>query len=148
MKQWIAFDAAGTLFEPAEPIENIYADGFSTLGFGLPEARWKSAFERAFRITPDPEYSGREDGEAVEKEWWRAIVRNSAEATGIHPDPDTMATAFEELFGHYATGAAWKLFPETESILASLKSQSIGLAVTSNFDSRLHRVLAERGSRT
>lgn len=145
MKRWIAFDAAGTLFEPAEPVENIYADCFSTLGFGLPESSWKTAFERAFAITPDPVYAEPGDGEAAEKEWWRDIVRNAAEATGIRPDPATMADAFEELFDHYAAGGAWRLFPETEDILASLKSEGIGLAVTSNFDSRLHRVLEELG---
>jgi len=145
MKRWIAFDAAGTLFEPAEPVENIYADCFSNFGFSLPKEKWKTAFKRAFEITSDPDYSGNIAGETVEKNWWRDIVHNSTEATGIRPDPDTMAAAFEELFDHYAAGSAWKLFPETAAILTSLKSESIGLAVTSNFDMRLHRVLTELG---
>jgi len=145
MKQWIALDAAGTLFEPAEPVENTYADCFSKLGFDRPEANWKSAFQNAFHITPDPVYSKAGDGEAVEKDWWRTVVHHSAKAIGIRPDPNTMAKAFEELFEHYARGYAWKLFPETEMVLASLKSGNTGLVVTSNFDSRLHRVLKELG---
>jgi len=147
MIPFIAFDAAGTLFEPAEPVENTYADCFSTLGFGLPESTWKTAFERSFLITPEPEYTSAKDGDTVEKEWWRDIVRNAAEATGIRPDPHTMANAFEELFDHYASGNAWKLFPETDSVLSALKANGTGLAVVSNFDSRLHRVLKELGIR-
>ena len=145
MNHFIAFDAAGTLFEPAEPVENIYADTFSTLGFGLPESTWKTAFQKAFTITPDPIYPETGDGDAVEKDWWRDFVRRAAEATGTRPDPDTMNEAFDELFDHYAAGSAWKLFPETRDVLASLKSKGIGLAITSNFDSRLHGVIEELG---
>ncbi len=144
-KKWIAFDAAGTLFEPAEPIENIYADTFSTLGFGLPESTWKSAFQKAFTISPDPIYPADGDAEEVEKNWWRDFVRRAAEATGTRPDPDTMEEAFEEIFDHYMAGSAWKLFPETEGVLASLKAKGTGLAITSNFDSRVHTVIKELG---
>lgn len=141
MKQWIAFDAAGTLFEPAVPVERIYAGCFSKFGFNIPEITWKSAFRTAFQVTPDPVYAG--DGEAVEKDWWRAVVRHSAEAAGVRLDSNSMDAAFEELFAHYARGAAWKLFPETQQILVSLKTQNFGLAVTSNFDFRLRPVITE-----
>ncbi|MEK6232496.1 MAG: hypothetical protein N2A42_11655 [Luteolibacter sp.] len=65
--KWIAFDAAGTLFETAEPVENVYADCFSTLGFGLPEKTWKTAFRRAFELTPDPIYAEPGKGDETEK---------------------------------------------------------------------------------
>ncbi len=144
-RKWIAFDAADTLFCPAEPVENIYADCFSTLGYGLPESTWKKAFLKAFTLTPDPIYPESGDGEDVEKGWWRDFVRRAAEATGTRPDPESMEQAFEELFDHYASGSAWKLFPETESVLTSLKAEGTGLAITSNFDSRIHRVIKELG---
>ncbi|MEP2774948.1 MAG: HAD-IA family hydrolase [Luteolibacter sp.] len=142
---WIAFDAAGTLFEPAEPVENIYADCFSTLGFGIPESTWKAAFGKAYLITPDPIFPEDGDGDAIEKEWWHEMVRRAAEAAGIRPDPVTMTDAFEEIFEHYSAGAAWKLFPEVDAVLASLKAKGISLAITSNYDSRLHRVVKELG---
>ena len=145
MNSLIAFDAAGTLFETAEPVEDVYADCFSTLGFGIPEATWKKAFSRAFSITPDPIYPESGSGHEVEKEWWRDLVRRAAQATGIRPDPETMSMAFDELFDFYSTGYAWKLFPETESVLTSLKKEGHVLAVTSNFDSRIHQVLQDLG---
>lgn len=144
-RKWIAFDAAGTLFETAEPVEDIYADCFSTLGFGLPESTWKKAFHRAFEITPDPIYPQNGDGNDTEREWWHDLVRRAADAAGIRPDPETMEQAFDELFDHYASGSAWKLFPETEAVLSSLKSAGIGLAVVSNFDFRIHRILKDLG---
>lgn len=142
---WIALDAAGTLFHTAEPVERVYAACFSARGFGIPESTWKGAFRHAFAHTPDPIFPATGDSESVEKQWWRDLVANAAIAAGIRPDPATMEDAFAELFGHYASGSAWRLFPETESVLATLKSKGIGLAVVSNFDSRLHRVLAELG---
>jgi putative hydrolase of the HAD superfamily len=145
MKHWIAFDAVGTLFGMAEPVGKTYADCFSTFGFRLPESIWKNAFHEAFSATPDPAYPETGDGEAVEKEWWRDLVRNAGHATGIRPDAQTMTEAFEGLFEYYATGAAWKAFPETESVLSSLKSKGIGLGVASNFDYRIHSVMEETG---
>lgn len=144
-KKWIALDAAGTLFDTAEPVENIYADCFSMHGFGIPESTWKKAFVKAFNLTPDPIYEESADGDAVEREWWQDLVRRAAEATGTRPDPETMTEAFDELFEHYSVGSAWKLFPETEAVLTSLKSKGCGLVITSNFDSRIHRVIEELG---
>ena len=144
-RKWIAFDAAGTLFEPAEPVEDIYADCFSTLGFGIPESTWKKAFESAFSITPDPIYRTEVDWNAVEKEWWRDLVRRAADAAGIRPDHLTMTQAFDELYEHYAAGSAWRLFPETLATLSLLREKGIGLAIASNFDSRLHGILRDLG---
>lgn len=143
--KWIALDAAGTLFRTAQPVESIYAACFSAHGHDVPEITWKNAFGQAFKITPDPIYPDRQNREHVEKQWWRDLVSNAAHLTGIRPDAHTMEAAFGELFAHYASGSAWELFPETAAALAALKSRAISLAVVSNFDSRLHRVLGELG---
>ena len=144
-RTWIALDAAGTLFRTAEPVEKTYAACFSARGFDLPESTWKTAFRRAFALNPDPVFPATGDSEVIEKQWWRDLVASAAISTGIRPDPATMEDAFESLFAHYASGTAWRLFPETEAVLATLKSRGNALAVVSNFDSRLHRVLAELG---
>lgn len=142
-KKWIALDAAGTLFETAQPVEAVYSACFSKLGFTAPEATWKTAFRETFSTTSDPSYPKHGNGEDIEKDWWRELVRRSASAAGIHPDPETMEQVFNELFDYYAEGTSWKLFPETESTLEALRSTDTRLAITSNFDSRIHRVLKE-----
>lgn len=144
-KLWIAFDAAGTLFEPAEPVANIYAKFFSKHGFDIPAASWKSAFGKAFLTAPDPVFPENGNGEAIEKDWWLQLVLQAAKSVGIQSCSHAVTTAFEEIFSYYATGASWKLFPETETVLCSLKSKGTSLSITSNFDSRIHRVVKELG---
>ncbi|MFK7849539.1 MAG: HAD-IA family hydrolase [Akkermansiaceae bacterium] len=140
---WIAFDAADTLFETFEPVENVYARCFEKLGYSATPSLWKSAFRKAFVITPEPVYVDSESGEETEKNWWHRVVRACVFETGISPSTEDLNTAFEELFAHYASGAAWKLFPETEQVLKSLSTARTKMAVTSNFDSRLHQVLVD-----
>ena len=144
MSLTIAFDAAGTLFEPEEPVADIYAAYFSKHGHHIPASSWKSAFGNAFLTAPDPIFSENTDGEAIEKDWWFQLVLQAAKTVGIKPENNhAVAAAFEEIFTYYATGASWRLFPETESVLSSLKSKGISLNITSNFDSRIHRVTEE-----
>ncbi|MDP4625294.1 MAG: HAD family hydrolase [Akkermansiaceae bacterium] len=145
MKLTIAFDAAGTLFEPAEPVADIYAERFSKHGFNIPPAIWKNAFGKAFLTAPDPIFPKNGDGEAIEKDWWFQLVLQAAKTVGIQHNTAAVTSAFEEIFAYYATGASWKLFPETETVLTSFKSKGISLAITSNFDSRIHRVIEELG---
>ncbi len=147
MTPLIAFDAAGTLFEPAEPVASVYAGCFGSHGHRVAEADWKKAFLTAFSETPDPTYPAPGDGEAVETEWWRAVVANAATATGFDTDCGDFAGIFDELFDHYAAGSAWKLFPETVEVLQAFREDGVKMTVVSNFDSRLCRVLDELGIR-
>ena len=142
---WIALDAAGTLFEPAEPVARVYARCFAARGHAVAEGGWNHAFRTAFSKTPDPIYPAPGAGEAVEREWWRTVVANAAEATGFDTDSGHFNGIFEELFHHYAAGDAWKLFPETKGVLESFRDEGVKMAVVSNFDSRLGRVLDELG---
>jgi putative hydrolase of the HAD superfamily len=48
---------------------------------------------------------------------------------------------FDELFAYYADADAWLLYPEVVETLAALKQRGLILAVISNFDSRLVRIL-------
>lgn len=140
---WIALDAAGTLFEPTEPVAKIYADCFAQHGHTASEDEWNKSFKTAFSQTPDPIYLAPGDGEAEEKEWWKSVVTNSAKATGFDPTNPAFEEIFDQLFNHYAAGSAWKLFPETKSVLTTFRDLGVKMAVVSNFDSRIHQVLEE-----
>ncbi len=50
-------------------------------------------------------------------------------------------TYFDELFAYFARADAWLLYPEVLETLAALKQRGLILAVISNFDSRLVRIL-------
>lgn len=141
----ILFDAAGTLIEPAQPVEEIYQRVFAEFGWEVAAADLRTSFRATFGGLGDPHFSDHMDGDSAERAWWREVVRRTAQAVGIEPEGDAFDRCFEDLFGYYASGSAWSVFPEVEEVLEEMQGRGIKLAVVSNFDRRLHRVLAEQG---
>jgi putative hydrolase of the HAD superfamily len=149
----VLFDAAGTLLETAEPVENVYHRVFARHGIPAEPSRLRLAFRQAFAHLPGPNFAGHPDadnGDEAEREWWRMVVgRTAAAATAANPDAAdhppaaNVASCFDELFAHYARGDAWRPFAEATAVVDRLKHRGHRLAVVSNFDRRLHRVLAE-----
>jgi putative hydrolase of the HAD superfamily len=139
----VLIDAAGTLIEPAEPVEAIYQQVFSKYGWEVEAAPLRKSFRATFGGLGDPHFSGHPDGDAAERAWWREVVRRTGLAVGIEPEGEVFDGCFEELFEYYASGKAWAVFPEVEEVLDELRARGVKLAVVSNFDRRLHRVLAE-----
>jgi putative hydrolase of the HAD superfamily len=138
----ILFDAAGTLIEPAEPVAAVYRRHFAQFGWEVSEGALKSGFQKAFTEIGDPCYGSR-PGDDAEQEWWREVVAVTAEAAGIGRDAPGFGECFAALFDHYAAGSAWTVFPEVRAVLADFRNQGFKMAVVSNFDRRLHRVLEE-----
>jgi len=127
----LLLDAAGTLFEPSEPVTQVYLDIGSKYGVTL------SADEILYRYRV-----------AYSKPWSRSILRYVedgkpfwsyilAEATNCH-NP-----AFaEEVYAYYSSGTAWRLIdPQARDVLRALKAAGVKLAVVSNFDTRLRPIL-------
>jgi putative hydrolase of the HAD superfamily len=136
----IFFDAAGTLIKPARRVGESYSLIAAKHGKNVPS---KDLFER-FRICFDnaprlafPNTAPNEI-EGLERHWWKTLV-----AQVFAPwDPfDDFDGYFDELFAYFATPAAWRLYPEVNDTLSALNQRGITLAVISNFDSRLVRIL-------
>jgi putative hydrolase of the HAD superfamily len=142
----ILLDAADTLIEPAEPVAVVYARHFADAGFTVEESQIRTAFGRVFRELPPPAYPAKGCGDQAERTWWRAVVRATAIQCSLPEEDAGSAALFDSLFDHYAVGAAWRVFPEVESVLRSLREdEGFELAVVSNFDNRLHRILMDLG---
>lgn len=130
----LLFDAAGTLIAPAEPVGDTYA---RILGrHGIHHGDLQAGFARAFSEAGEPDFAGHDNGDAAERRWWRNVVDQSVG----RKVPDDV---FGELFDHYAAGDAWCVLPGVVEALES--ADAFRLAVVSNFDRRLHRVLDELG---
>ncbi|GJN39571.1 hypothetical protein PR202_gb28696 [Eleusine coracana subsp. coracana] len=100
-------------------------------GVTMPKRRIMEGFKRAF-AAPWPKtlrYQG--DG----RPFWRIVV---AEATGCTDDD-----YFEEVYQHYAHGDAWRLPVGADTTLHELKDAGVKLAVVSNFDTRLWKLLKD-----
>lgn len=141
----ILLDAAGTLIEPSEPVATVYARHFAMAGHDVEESVIRQAFEQVFRMLPPPNYAPDGDGDAAERLWWRSLVRETASRCGLRPEVGESGALFDSLFSHYESGAAWRVFPEVEAVLDDCASEGFQLAVVSNFDFRLHRILADLG---
>jgi putative hydrolase of the HAD superfamily len=79
---------------------------------------------------------------ALERDWWKNLVSRVFVQWGHFERFDDY---FSELFEYFAEAAAWTLYPEVPATLAALKERGLILDVISNFDSRLHRILAGLG---
>jgi len=140
----ILFDAAGTLIETAEPVEEVYRRIFANHGMEADPESLRRAFLEAYAGLPEPDFAIPGGGDLAERQWWRRLVELTARATGHHRAPG-LRECFGELFAHYASASAWRLFPEVPALLAELRQSGHRLAVVSNFDRRLHPVLRDLG---
>lgn len=128
----LLLDAAGTLFDLAEPVGQVYARFARQHGLAIDSATVESRFREVFQDLPAPHYQAYADGHDCEFVWWRELV---LQVTGF-PEDETFDRFFGELFAFYERPEAWCLFPDTLPFLAAARKR-YRLAVVSNFDQRL-----------
>jgi HAD superfamily hydrolase (TIGR01509 family) len=63
----------------------------------------------------------------------------------VEARPRDFEACFDALFEHYATSEAWEAAPGARDALEALAERGLRLAVVSNFDHRLRRLLAALG---
>jgi putative hydrolase of the HAD superfamily len=141
----VTLDAAGTLFAPREPVGVTYARVASAHGIALDPEATSTRFRDALRAAPPLAFPGvpRERRGDAERTWWRAIVRTAfgADAAGRAG----FAACFDALYAHFARPEAWRMEAGTLDTLRALRARGLRLGVISNFDSRLHALLAGLG---
>lgn len=143
----VLFDAAGTLIRLREPVGDTYARFARQHGVRLPASHVGDAFRRVLpgmrpMAFPDAQLAERP---ALERVWWHEVVRRTfraADGSAVFRDFDAMA---EALFAHYAGDAAWCAIDGAADALAALRARTLRLAVVSNFDHRLPRLLVSLG---
>ncbi len=145
MLRVVFFDAAGTLFEPREPVARSYARIARRFGVRADAAAVASAFRRAFNAAPGLAFGPRRlAGELrrLERDWWRGVVAGGFEGLG---DFDDFDACFDALFAFFADAGNWRAGPEVREVLGRLKDKGIALGVISNFDYRLYGILEGLG---
>jgi putative hydrolase of the HAD superfamily len=139
----IFFDAVGTLFGVRGTVGEIYAKFIQQIGLEVDAQQLNVAFIQNFKLAPRAAFANIEPYELrrLEYEWWQTIAKQSFESVGLLPQISNFDTFFQPLFAYFETADPWVLYPETLKVLDMLKTHNIELAIISNFDSRLYKVL-------
>jgi putative hydrolase of the HAD superfamily len=142
----IFFDAAGTLIYLPRPVGWHYALIARKHGLEVDEARMESAFREVWRARPGrPPSSGpRQDDD---RPWWRALALDVLRAASPAARKIDGEAWFSELYTHFAQPGVWLLYEDATRCLDQLQGR-YRLAVISNFDGRLRRVLDDLGVST
>ena len=145
----VFFDAAGTLIRLKESVGTTYTEHARAFGLQEPFSgelceRIDRSFRRVFsRHEPlvFHEPAGLQIGK-LERDWWRRVVKETFQ--GIAEITD-FGGFFDSLYHLYSTSKAWALEPGCSEVLEELHRRSVGVAVVSNFDSRLPGLLETLG---
>ena len=141
----VFWDAAGTLFELAEPVGQTYARIARQNGVLADPVELEQAFRRAWRSQGPPVPPAGGPSEDDDRSWWRTLVeRTFHDGAKLVPEPAVMDRLFDALYEHYALAEAWRLFDDVVPALEAL-SGKFELHVLSNFDRRLLKVLSGLG---
>jgi putative hydrolase of the HAD superfamily len=134
----VLFDAAGTLFHLPRGVGWHYADVARRHGVTMDEEAVNRAFRAAWKAVPRPPETRARRGDD-DRGWWRGVVSRVLADCGATGGLDE-ADYFAELWSEFTRPGVWELFSETREVLAALAPR-FRLAVVSNFDSRLRRIL-------
>jgi putative hydrolase of the HAD superfamily len=134
----VCFDAGATLLHPDPPVEEVYARVFREDGarFG-PDAMREALLSAWERVQAEP-VGDRYGGVSGEEAFWRTFL------TGVRASLDGGAVsnaAFGRLAAHFRDPGSWAVYGDVLPTLEDLAARGLALAVISNWDSHLPRLL-------
>jgi putative hydrolase of the HAD superfamily len=127
--QAVSFDLAGTIIFAHPSVGKIYAQAASQHGVIVNGVELETQFQLALRGTPKQKNP---------TNYWREIVLRTF---GSQLPSAKFELVFEACWNAFAEEKAWRLAPGTVNTLTALRFLGIKLAILSNADSRMHRVL-------
>jgi len=138
----VSFDATGTLFY-APRLGDIYAEVLRRHGLEVTPRQatrlvrtvWDEFDCRRAGTSGRDRFSSHPQGV---RGWWSEFVARILAYLGGSVEPAFVAA---ELFDRFATPESWEPYPEVRSVLRNLRARGFLLAVVSNWDDRLHRLL-------
>ena len=130
----------GTMIGLGQPVGHTYAEQAAKHGIHVAPSSVEQAFRRSYRRAPPlafPGLAGREL-QLAEMAWWGDRIRDSLGLCDGESIPQALVTA---LFQHYAQPSAWRVYADVPANLKRWHQRGLALAVVSNFDSRLPKLL-------
>lgn len=124
----ITIDAAGTLLHPAEPVPEVYARIGARHGSPRSAAEIGQRLRRAMNDARPLRH-----GDPTWRAYWSKVVHDTT-------DIDASAVV-DDLVAHYTFASAWRVADGAALALARLRAHGLRLAVLSNWDTGLSRLL-------
>jgi putative hydrolase of the HAD superfamily len=145
--QAVLFDAAGTLVHLREPVGITYARFAADCGVEVDARQLDRAFRTCFRSMQPMVFPNIPHGRIEQREynWWRELVAGVFSTVEPARRFDDFDAYFDLLFRHFASAEAWRAAPRALETLSALRSLGKKTGIVSNFDLRLHGILAGLG---
>lgn len=139
----VVLDAAGTLILLREPVGAAYARIARDAGGAFEPAAVEAGFGQAFAAAPPLAFGHLPPVErrVAERAWWRVVARGALEAAAPWPAGFSFDRFFDLAWQRFADPAAWVVPADVRPALRSLRRAGVPLAVLSNWDGRLPRLL-------
>lgn len=138
----IFLDAGNTLLQPYPSVGALYAEAAAAYGFVREPAAVEKIFKEEWNQRSREHSLAAASSGKAERAWWHALVKSVFHRLGEFP-------RFEEYFSHlyelFATGKAWRLFPDALEVLEECGRRGVILGIVSNWDSRLPDICRELG---
>ena len=135
----VLFDAGATLVHPDPPVEAVYAREFAADGARFSEEDVGRALTRAWEEAHAATGPNRYGGVSGEARYWKDFlgrVRSFLDGGAVS------AAAFARLADHFRSPEAWAIYDDVLATLEELLRRDLKLAIVSNWDSHLPKLLA------
>ncbi len=142
--QVIFFDAVGTLFGVRGSVGTIYSELARPFGVHANPDVLDQAFFQSFWAATPMAFPGARAEDIPDREyaWWWAIAAETFQQAGVLNHFTDFSAFFSRLYDHFATADPWFVYSDALTTLNHWQTQGIELGIVSNFDSRIHSVLA------
>jgi putative hydrolase of the HAD superfamily len=134
----VLFDAGATLVHPDPPVEEVYARELARDGCAASPSELAAALGRAWEEVRRESAPNRYGGVRGEGAFWRVFLDR---VRGCLDGGRVSEEAFARLAGHFRDPASWAVYPDVAGTLDALAQSGLALAVVSNWDSHLPRLL-------
>ena len=134
----VCFDAGATLLHPDPPVEDVYARVFREEGARFQPDQLREALLSAWARVQSAPAGDRYGGVTGEEDFWRMFL------SGIRASLDggtVSDSAFGKLASHFRDPGSWAIYGDVLPTLEELAGRGLQLAVISNWDSHLPRLL-------
>jgi putative hydrolase of the HAD superfamily len=144
----VLFDAGGTLLRAYPSVGHVYATEAERFGVSVTPETLSRHFGVAWRrLRPQENHdSPFRTSEAHERAWWRSLVEAVFDDAGLRDAFERNFDAFfDALYDRFESPEVWHVFDDVVPALDAIDAAGIRMAVVSNWDSRLPRLLKAIG---